>query len=475
MVWTGPDLLAAVEGERTCGAGDYFFSGVSIDSRVIEPSQLFVAIKGKNHDGHDYIDDVLERGGSGFIVDRSCSRTVVERIRSSGGLCLSVNDTVQALGALARYRRRRTGVTIVAITGTNGKTTTKEMTARVLEERYHVLATAGNYNNEIGLPLTLLRLDGSHQVGVLELGMNAPGEIGRLTRICEPDIGVVLNVGEGHLASLGNIEGVARAKRELIEMMPKEGTAVLNADDPRVFKMAEKAGGRVMTFGQSERCDVRALNVQQTGAGSVFDTLLPGQERPVSVRINGCGHHLVSNALAASAVGRLMNVDVRNIRRGLERFVPVPGRMTVIQTRAGFHVVDDTYNANPASMRAAIAGLGQLRGRNRGVFVFGDMYELGDQAESMHKAVGRLAAESGAALLFAAGDFSKTVAEGAVFAGMTKGKIVTGTKQELITALSASVRSGDWILVKGSRAMAMETVVDAVVKAGGGALERPER
>lgn len=475
MVWTGPDILAATEGELVCGAGDFFFSDVSIDSRTINPSQLFLAVKGGTHDGHDYINDVMEKGVSGFIIERSRQGTVVERIKSSGGLCLAVDDTVRALGALARYRRQQAGLIIVAITGTNGKTSTKEMTARVLERRYQVLATEGNFNNEIGLPLTLLRLDGSHQVGVLELGMNAPGEIGRLTGICEPDIGVVLNIGEGHLAGLGTVEGVARAKGELIEMMGKNGAAVLNADDPRVLNLADKAVGRVVMFGQGSRGDVRALRYRQTGAGCAFDLLFSGQDDPIPVRINGCGRHLVSNALAAAAVGKLMDVPVQEIAEGLEKFVPVPGRMAVIRVTAGFYVVDDAYNANPGSMRAAIAAVKELRGQGRGFLVLGDMYELGDQAASLHQALGRRAAESGAAMLFAVGDFAKTVAAGAVEAGMAKEKIVTGTKEQVITALSAAVRSGDWILIKGSRAMAMETVVAAIVEIGGGAAERPER
>ncbi|MEW6076399.1 MAG: UDP-N-acetylmuramoyl-tripeptide--D-alanyl-D-alanine ligase [Thermodesulfobacteriota bacterium] len=468
MAWTGPDVLAAAEGELVCGAGDYFFSGVSIDSRSISPSHLFVAVKGQKHDGHDFIDEVLKKGVAGFVIDKSRRSTVAERIRSSGGLCVAVTDTVKALGAMARYRRRQAGLIVVAITGTNGKTSTKEMTARVLEQRYQVLATAGNFNNEIGLPLTLLRLEASHQVGVLELGMNAPGEIARLTRICEPDIGVVLNIGEGHLAGLGNIEGVARAKGELIETMGNNGAAVLNADDPRVLKLAEKAGGRVVTFGQGDQGDVRAVRFRQTDRDCAFDLVLSDQDDAVPVQLKVSGRHLVSNALAAAAVGKLMDIPAQIIASGLERFVPVPGRMNVIPTRAGFFVVDDTYNANPGSMRAAIAALKGLRGRRRGLLVFGDMYELGDQSAVMHQKIGGWAAESGAAMIFAVGDFARAVAAGAMEAGMTRDKIVTGTREQIIKALSKNVRSGDWVLVKGSRAMAMETVAAAIVGKGGG-------
>ena len=475
MEWTGPDVLAATEGELVCGCGDFCFSGVSIDSRTVRPSHLFVAVQGGHHDGHDFITDVLEIGGKGFVVAKACQSTLIERIKSAGAFCLAVDDTVRALGALARYRRRQSGLIIVAITGTNGKTSTKEMTARVLEKRYRVLATAGNYNNEIGLPLTLLRLEDSHQVGVLEMGMNAPGEIARLTGICEPDIGVVLNVGEGHLAGLGNIDNVARAKEELVDVMGGNGAVVLNADDPRVLAMAGKSTGRVVTFGQESRGDVRALLSRPEDGGFVFDMLLPGQVAPVPVRLNGYGRHLVSNALAAAAVGMLLDVPAASIAEGLGRFAPVPGRMTVIRTTAGFYVVDDTYNANPASMRAAMETLKELKGRRSAFLVFGDMYELGEQAPFLHRAVGRWAAENEIDMLLTVGEYAETTAEGAVGAGMAKEKIVCGTKERVVATLKTAVRSGDWVLVKGSRAMTMETVVAAIVEAGGGVAERPER
>ncbi len=474
MVWTGPDVLAAIGGKLVSGTGDFFFSGVSTDSRAIVPSELFLAIKGQTYDAHDYIKDVLEKGVSGFVVAKTCRPATVGRIKTAGGLCIEVDDTVRALGALARYRRRQTGLIVVAITGSNGKTSTKEMTARVLEQRYRVLATAGNFNNEIGLPLTLLRLEDSHQVAVLEMGMNAPGEIARLTGICEPDVGVVLNVGQGHLAGLGDIENVARAKGELIEVMGKNGASVLNADDPRVIRMAERAAGRVVTFGVDADSDVSALNCRPEGTGYAFDLLMPDADSAVSVRLTSCGRHLVSGALAAAAVGKLMDVPTADIVKGLEQFTPVSGRMTVIRTKAGFYVVDDTYNANPDSMRVAIETLKGLSGQKAGFLVLGDMFELGEQAASMHRLVGQWAAQSGAAGLFAVGENARKMAEGAIGAGMKKKKIFTGEKQEVAAALSASVSPGDWILVKGSRGMAMETVVAAIVETGGGAAEKPE-
>ncbi len=475
MVWTGPDVLAATEGEPICGTGDFVFSGVSIDSRTITPSQLFVAVRGERHDGHDYINEVQKKGVAGFVFDKARRPVVTETLDAADNLGVAVDDTVRALGGLGRYQRRRSGLIVAAITGTNGKTSTKEMTARILEQQYRVLATAGNNNNEIGVPLTLLRLEATHQVGVLELGMNAPGEIARLTGICEPDIGVVLNVGEGHLAGLGNIDNVARAKGELIEMMDEKGAAVLNADDPRVLKMAEMACGRVMTFGQTDRADVRAINVRQTAAGSAFDIRFADLEAVLPVRLNAGGLHLVHNALAAAAVGRLMDVAPAAIARGLANFAPVSGRMTVISTRTGYTVVDDTYNANPGSMRAAIATVTALAGQNRRLLVLGDMFELGAQAADLHEAVGRWAAESGTDLLFAVGEFAENVAAGAIGAGMAKDGINLGGKEQVVDILADAVRPGDWILVKGSRGMGMETIVAALVRTGGGMTERPER
>lgn len=469
--WNIRDVAAVTDGELAAGAGHETFDGISIDSRTLQKGELFVAIAGQRYDGHDFIDQVLAQGAGGVMIDRThAAAGIGTRIKSAGAPCVVVENTVRALGDLARHRRRVLNPRVAAITGTNGKTTTKEMAASVCRQRYRVLSTAGNFNNEIGLPLTLFRLEKQHRVAVLELGMSAPGEMGRLAKICEPDLGVVLNVGAGHLAGLESLDGVAKAKGELIEGLGKRGVAVLNADDARVARMAEKAPGRVITWGVSPGADVRAESVRRSEGRVCFDLILPGGRR-TAVALPVAGAFMVSNALAAAAVGEEFGVSAAEIKAGLEGFSPVPGRMTVVQTRAGFTLVDDTYNANPESMKAALTGLRELKGAGRGILIMGDMFELGDHAPLMHGKTGVMAAESGVNRLYVTGEFAEAVAGGAASAGMAPEKIMTGSKEEIIAAACSVLGPGDWVLVKGSRGMRMETVVRALLAHGDGATE----
>ncbi|MDY6823686.1 MAG: UDP-N-acetylmuramoyl-tripeptide--D-alanyl-D-alanine ligase [Thermodesulfobacteriota bacterium] len=459
FLWTTETITAATDGQYLCGQEKESFAGVFIDSRHVGDSSLFVAIKGQHHDGHAFIPDVLEKGVRGVVAEKAAVSTVIDRVKHAAAVCVAVENTVEALGDMARYQRRRINVPVVAITGTNGKTTTKEMISLVLGRRYNVHATTGNLNNEIGVPLTLLKLNYNHETAVIELGMNAPGEIRRLTGICEPNIGVLLNVGSGHLAGVGSIDGVARAKAELLEILDADATAVMNADDTRVMKIAKEAGGKVMTYGFQNEADVTAENIVKTGAGLSFNIRYADGYPGISVQLPHFGDIMVSNALAAAAVGRLMAVSHDDIKAGLERFSPAPGRMNILETRKQFYIIDDTYNANPGSMAAAISGMQALKGENRGIMVVGDMFELGDYAESMHEETGRLAAQFGINMLYATGEFADAVAQGAMAAGMPEEFVFTGTKAEITRDLKSVIRAGDWVLVKGSRGMNMETVV----------------
>ena len=464
--WTNRDVLAATEGQFLFGGREETFSGIAIDSRTIQPGQLFVAIRGRSHDGHLFIEKAVKAGARGLLVSRDFAeeaRGFLERIDAS---CIAVEDTVRALGRLGRYRRRLMGLPVVAITGTNGKTTTKEMVAGVLSGKYRVLATAGNYNNEIGVPLTLLRLRKEYQVVVLELGMNAPGEIDRLTRICEPDVGMVLNVGAGHLAGLGDIDGVAAAKRELVAALGEKAIALLNADDARVLAMAEKTAARVVTWGTGEDADIRAVRVEKTDRGVNLDLVFPGGQPHLNVQICCCGSHMVANALAAAAVGHVLAVPAAAIKAGLEAFVPVTGRLVTMETAAGFVIMDDTYNANPGSSAAAIDELAEAAVPGRRILVFGDMYELGEGSRDMHRQVGRRAADRGIDKIYATGEFAGAVAEGALAGGMSPADIVRGSKVEINGRLLDAVGPGDRVLVKGSRGMAMETIVAALMRQG---------
>ncbi len=462
FTWTIDDVLDATGGACLLGSRQRRFSGVSIDSRRIGERELFVAIQGDHHDGHDYLDEVAARGAGGVVVEEGRLRHSLDPLQKAGLVAIVVFDTRVALGDLARYQRRRAALPIVAITGTNGKTTTKDMAALVCGRTLQVLATAGNYNNAIGLPLTLLQLKGTHQVGILEMGMNAPGEIAYLAKISEPNLGVVLNIGPGHLAGVGSLEGVVQAKGELVESLGSAGTAILNADDRRVAALARKAAGKVVTFGRAQKADVQATQVRKTGAGLLFDLQLPQAGVCRGVKLPAFGDYILTNALAAAAIGDLLGVPGPEIKKGLESFFPAPGRMNIIQTAAGVYVIDDTYNANPGSMEAAISGLCAVKGENRGFLVVGDMYELGEYAATMHEEVGAMAAGMGLEAVYATGEFAGEVKQGALAEGMSPEKIFIGTKAEITGQLLERVCPGDWILIKGSRGMNMETVVTAV-------------
>jgi len=456
--WTTVDLLAATGGDLLSGDMRKMFAGISIDSRNIALDSLFVAIRGQVHDGHRFLAEVVAAGVRGVIVDGSAIEApALDTLKRQGGVVIAVKETTRALGDLAAFNRRRAGVSVVAITGSNGKTSTKEMTAAVVSRRYGTLSTSGNLNNEIGLPLSLLKLEPRHQWAVLELGMNHAGEIRRLAEICRPDVGIITNIGRAHLEGLGSIDGVMRAKGELLEKIKPGGTAVLNADDPRVRELAKKTDLAVTFFGLSEDAAVRARSITSAPGTVSFRLVLPAEE--IDVTLAATGRFMVHNALAAAAAGLTLGLSAAEIKAGLENFKAVGGRMNIIQTRKKVAIVDDTYNANPASMQAAIAALGELKGINRGILVLGDMLELGNGAEILHKEIGALAARTHADRLYLTGDYARAVKAGAVAGGIDAGAIFSGTRAEILADLTGRLAAGDWVLVKGSRSMGMEKIV----------------
>jgi UDP-N-acetylmuramoyl-tripeptide--D-alanyl-D-alanine ligase len=348
-------------------------------------------------------------------------------------------------------------VSVVAITGSNGKTTTKELTAAVVARRYPTLASRGNFNNEIGVPLSLFALDATHRWAVLELGMNHAGEIDRLARMCRPDIGVITNIGPVHLEGLGSMEAIMAAKGELLAHLPRGGVAILNADDPRVLQMERPAAVTPLLFGLSPSAQIRGQAVRLEGMATAFQLVLPGGSLPV--RIHAPGRFMVFNALAAAAVGHALGLAGEEIKAGLESFQPIGGRMLLLETRRGIHIIDDSYNANPVSMKAAAETLAALRRDRPGHLVCGDMLELGESATALHRSLGGHIAGFGFAGLYATGRFAAALADGAAAAGMAPAHIFTGSRTELLKALTQRLRAGDWVLVKGSRGMAMETLV----------------
>jgi len=459
--WTTAEILEATAGELVCGDLQRAFSRVFIDSRKAADDGVFVAIAGENHDAHTFLPEVVDQGVRALVINRKKAEHLpLEAWKTAGVACITVADTTRALGDMAAFNRRRSRASVVGITGSNGKTTTRQFTAAVVSQQYKTLATAGNFNNQIGLPLTLLGLESDHQWAVVELGTNHPGEIARLADICSPDIGVITNIGPAHLEGLGSIEGVAREKGSLLNSLRKNGKAVLNADDPRVLQLGGQTRHEVVLFGLSADAAVRATDVHEN-EGAIGFTLNLSEEN-ISIRLNTPARFMVTNALAAAAVGDQLGLSGSTIKAGLEAFIPVSGRMNILHTAKGIHIIDDTYNANPDSMQAALATLQSMGAASRTAFVTGDMLELGDQAPSLHGKIGAMAAQSGISRLYAKGEFADQVVSAARDAGMPAANTVIGSRREIIADLIAWLQPGDWLLVKGSRGMAMEKVVEGL-------------
>lgn len=462
--YTVEELQRAVGGRYLNGEAVGEAVGVSIDTRTLKPGDLFVALRGENHDGHDFLKQAFEGGAAGAVVDDKRSLGVLRQedrrvdVRR-GAFIFLVEDTLKALQSLAAFNRSRFPVPLVAITGSNGKTTVKEMTAACLATTYTTLKNEASLNNHIGLPLTLAHLDSSHQAACAEMGMNHPGEIAALAALARPLVGVVTNVGSAHLEFMKTLQGVQAAKGELIEALPKEGTAVLNADDPLTLALSSKAKGRVVTFALEAKADVKAEDVQDLSLDGVRFTLVAGGESaPVGLSVPG--EHNVMNALAASAAAYVMEVPAESIARGLEQ-TTLPKMRMERMSLGRWTIVNDAYNANPDSTRAALKTFVKLKGSSPGAFCFGEMRELGEAAGEAHTQVGRLVAALGLEALVTVGEIAAEAATAAQAAGLAEARIVRSADHaEAAEALKHLVPEGGWILIKGSRGSAMERVVE---------------
>ncbi len=448
--------------QAECWGEDKSFERVSTDSRAIMPGDLFIALGGDTFDGHDFVAEVMEKGAAAALVQMDWAR---KNPQPRLPLIL-VENTRLALGHLAAYWRGLFQIPLVAVTGSNGKTTVKEMIASILRcvnagagDSVHrngsdkVLATEGNLNNDIGVPLMLLRLREGHQYAVIEMGMNHAGEIGYLTRLARPSVALITNAGAAHVEGLGSVEAVARAKGEIFEGLDQQGVAVINADDPYEWLWRGVAGDRkVVDFGLEERAIVHAR--YQAGCfGSRIALLLPDGIQEVDLQVPG--KHNVANAAASAAVAVAMGVGAGAITSGLSTFAGVKGRMQKKQGLHGSILIDDTYNANPDSVRAALAVLAEATGRK--ILVLGDMGELGAAARGFHERIGAEARAAGVDTLLAIGEWSAySVTEFGVGARHFK-KI-----EELIAEVQGLLATGDTILIKGSRFMQMERVVKRV-------------
>jgi len=434
---------------------------VCTDSREIRPGDLFVALKGDRFDGHDFVATAVRRGAVAAVVHESFRG--VGEADGSASVLLGVADPLLAYQQLATVHRSRFDIPTVAVTGSNGKTTTKEMVARVLAERWHVLKTEANFNNRVGVPQTLLRLGARHQAAVIEMGVDAKGQTTTLAEIVRPTIGIITNIGPDHLEFFGTLEASADSKAELLDLLPKDGVAVLNAGDAFFRTFVTRARCRVISFGLSESAQVHADRVQSDGTrGTAFRLHLPGQRRPARVILHAHGTHNVVNALAAAAVGYSLGLSVNAIIAGLSKFRPASMR-SQIHRHARLTVINDCYNANPASMRAAIDLLAELGTAKRTVAVLGDMLELGSGASVLHREVGAHVAQKGISVLIGCGALGQGIADGARVAGMAAQQVHTAADAAEANRVLRSFLQGDEVvLVKGSRGMRLEHVVEAL-------------
>jgi len=429
---------------------------VVTDSRVLRQGDLFVALRGPRFDGHAFVDEVLGRGAAGVVVTTG---------RGGGAArAIEVEDTLDALQRLAHAIRTAAGTTVVAITGSAGKTTTKEAIAELLASRFRVVRNKGNLNNHIGLPLSLMQLRTGPDVAVMELGMNHAGEISRLVEIASPDVRVWTNVGDAHLGFFASPDAIADAKAEILEKAGPDTVLVCNADDPRVMARVGGFPGRTLTFGRHAGATVRALSVEHRGlAGMSARVATPAGETTLATALLGEGN--LSNLLAATAVALDLGVSLDDAAAGVSRLQPQPRRGAVHRLRNGVTVVDDSYNSSPSALRRALDVVAHGRGDARAVAVLGEMLELGDHATALHEACGRAAAAAGLArLVTVGGPAAKAMAAAAVAAGMPVDAVEhLETSAAGADAVLQGIKAGDIVLVKGSRGTRCDVVVDRLV------------
>jgi UDP-N-acetylmuramoyl-tripeptide--D-alanyl-D-alanine ligase len=463
MTFIVEEILKATGGRLIQGDEKTAFRGISTDSRTLVEGELFIALKGERFDGHHFAIEALKKKAGGVIIEEERIRD----IRWNGyrpSAVITVKDALRALGDIAREKRRKLGTPVLAVTGSNGKTTTKEMIAACLETAFPILKTKGNLNNLIGVPLTLINLTEQERIVVLEMGMNIPGEIRRLTEIAEPDVGLITNIESVHLEGMGSLERIREEKGELFRRMRQDGTILVNQDDPRVIGLASEFRGQKITFGIDHPAEVMAKDIRLRGVeGTSFTLMMEGVTLGITLPL--LGGHFVPNALSAVAAASLFGIELEKVKESLEHLSPSPMRMEVLHPEEGVTLINDAYNANPRSMELALEILSEMKGKGRGIAVLGDMLELGEYSVEAHQLIGKRVAELSVDLLLALGEEAPVLVESARHHGLgsERARVVEG-HTEAISILRKTVRDGDWILVKGSRRMGMEKIVEGLTE-----------
>lgn len=460
------EMVGASGGALIQGMPDIGIKSVSIDTRTIKRGDFFIPLKGEKFNGHQFIKDALKKSASGFFTENwdKGDKDSLKDLLNDEIAVIKVDDTLKALQGLARFVREKLSCEVIGITGSTGKTCTKDMMASIFLRVFKTVSTEKNYNNEIGVPLTLLKADKNTEVIVLEMAMRGKEQIRELAEIAKPTVGLVTNIGESHYEMLNSLMNIAKTKRELVESIPYDGKVILNLDDRRFKMFARKSKAKIVTFGFSRWANYFPLNIKIDTSGFYsFEMMTP--KGSILINLPVVGKHNIYNALAASAAAAELGVSLSDIKAGLENCQVSEMRMQFITSSGEIIIINDAYNASPDSMRAALSTLSEITGFSHKFAVLGDMLELGEISETSHYEVGKFAGKSDIDFLITVGDKAKQIAKGAIKSGFNRSRIFAfNNSGEAIEILLKLVEKGDIVLVKASRAMGLEKVVEALLE-----------
>ena len=458
------ELIKAVSGKIIQGDQDCLVSNISIDSRTLIPGDLFFAIIGPNFDGHDFIIEAFKRGAVGAVVCKGASTLLQNEQIDKDKIIIEVKDTLSALQDWSKHYKDKFKTFNICVTGSNGKTTTKEIIAHVLSQEFPLLKTSGNYNNEIGIPLTLLQLNKSHKMLVAEMGMRGLGEIKALTNFIPPDLAVITNIGEAHIGLLGSKDNIFKAKSELLQSLDKDGKAIINRDDPYYFKMLDIVKDKkVYTFGIENRSDIMARNIRMVSDKGMRFSLEAQNSKSREIYLPLLGKYNVYNALVAVAVAFALGIEFDLIERGLSSFKPLDLHMQLSNFHNDIKILNDSYNASPLSVKNALETLAEAAQNNGKIAILGDMLELGEKTDFYHREIGKEVVKLSIDVLITIGQGGKIIAQSSKEEGMAEERVFSFEKNEKINLakkLLNLIKPGNFVLLKGSREMRMEEILE---------------
>jgi len=458
------ELIKATSGKIIQGDQDCLISGISIDSRTLIPGDLFFAIIGPSFNGHDFIIEAFNKGAVGAVVCKNVGSLLQSEEIDKNKVIVEVKDTLSALQDWSKHYKDKFKTFNICVTGSNGKTTTKEIIAHIVSQEFPLLKTSGNYNNEIGIPLTLLQLNKSHKLLVVEMGMRSLGEIKTLTNFIPPDLAVITNIGEAHIGLLGSKDNIFKAKSELLQSLDKDGKAILNRDDPYFFKMLEIVKGKkAYTFGIENKSDIMARNIRMVSDKGMRFTLEVQSGKSREIYFPLLGRHNIYNAIAASAVAFALGIELDLIERGLSSFKQLDLHMQLSNFYNDIKILNDSYNASPLSVKSALETLAEAARNNRKIAILGDMLELGEKTDFYHREIGKEVAKLSIDTLITVGQGGKIIAQSSKEEGMAEERVFSFEKNEkvnLAKKLLNLIKPGNFVLLKGSREMKMEEILE---------------